>query len=265
MAKFCPVCKKDIGVFTGKVKLKDGEYVCTKCWGKAGFNTWGDLTDKPLIYTAQDIINIVDDITSANVIISTFAPTSDIGPAAKFNDTTKQMILANHMFAYAGINSYKKFPEHYSLFNYDQIVDFEILENGSSIASGGLGRAAIGGILFGGVGAVVGASTRSFKGNCEELKIKVTVNNYKSPAFYIPLINSSTSKTSKEYKEKMKMAQDTLSKLQLITNMLSAPNNAKTPTADNKFEEIRQYKRLLEDGIITEKDFEAKKAELLGL
>lgn len=74
-----------------------------------------------------------------------------------FNDNTKQFIVApKSKFSYK--------PKDYLLFNYDQIVDFELLKDGSSIASGGLGRTAVGGLLFGGVGAIVGASTGRKKG-----------------------------------------------------------------------------------------------------
>ena len=171
------------------------------------------------------------------------------------------MILANHVFVYVTADPQRKRPENYTLFSYDQIVSFELLENGESVASGGIGRAALGGVLFGGVGAVVGASTRSYKSVCEELKIKVTVKDYKDPAFYIPLIAVQASKISSVYKERMKMAQNILSKLQLIT---SADTHRKSVSTD-KFEEIKKYKILLDEGIISQEEFECKKKELLNL
>ena len=39
------------------------------------------------------------------------------------------------------------------------ILDFELLEDGNSVIKGGLGRAVVGGALFGGVGAIVGGTT----------------------------------------------------------------------------------------------------------
>lgn len=261
MAKICAGCGKEMGMFNGKVQVKDKEYFCNSCWEKAGFNTWGDLMDKPQMYTSKDIIEMIKGSKTHDSIIKDFVVTADICPSAKFNDDTKQMILADHAFVYVTSDPQNKRAENYTLFSYDQIVSFELLENGESVASGGIGRAALGGILFGGVGAVVGASTRSYKSVCEELKIKVTVKDYKDPAFYIPLIIIGTNKSSSEYKEKMKMAQNILSKLQLITSV-SAPE--KTETMD-KFEEIKKYKNLLDEGIISQEDFENKKKELLNL
>ena len=63
-----------------------------------------------------------------------------------------------------------------------------------SIAKGGIGRAAVGGILFGGAGAIVGASTRKQKEVCDSLQVKVTVKGYKDPAFFIKLISTGTKK-----------------------------------------------------------------------
>lgn len=50
----------------------------------------------------------------------------------------------------------KKNPK---IYKYSDIVDYELLEDGESITKGGLGRAVVGGALFGGVGAVVGGVT----------------------------------------------------------------------------------------------------------
>lgn len=57
------------------------------------------------------------------------------------------------------------------------------------------------------------------------------------------------------------MAQNILSKLQLITNS----SNNKKSVSEDKFDEIRKYKALLDDGIISQEDFENKKKELLKL
>ena len=38
MAKICAGCGKEMGMFNGKVQVKDKEYFCNSCWEKAGFN-----------------------------------------------------------------------------------------------------------------------------------------------------------------------------------------------------------------------------------
>ena len=85
----------------------------------------------------------------------------------------------------------KKNPK---IYNYSDIVDFELLEDGESITKGGLGRAITGGLLFGGIGAVVGGITggKRSKSICNSLKIKITVNDMRSPVVYINLLATAT-------------------------------------------------------------------------
>ena len=45
------------------------------------------------------------------------------------------------------------------VFNFNDVVSYELIQDGESITKGGVGRAVAGGILFGGVGAVVGGLT----------------------------------------------------------------------------------------------------------
>lgn len=37
MAKFCPICGKKLGLFSGKVVISNGA-VCVTCWGRAGLS-----------------------------------------------------------------------------------------------------------------------------------------------------------------------------------------------------------------------------------
>ena len=161
-------------------------------------------------------------------------------------------------------------PSNYILFDYDQLVDFELLEDGASVVSGGIGQAVAGGVLFGGVGAVVGGITgKRNEQVCRELKVKMTVKGYKDPAFYINLITFpvEVKKDSLEYAALMKQAQAVVSKLQLIAESESE-NQSRNEGSINKTdvtEELRKFKGLMDDGIITQEEFNAKKKELLGL
>lgn len=44
--------------------------------------------------------------------------------------------------------------------DFEQIIDCKITENSNIISGGGLGRAVAGGVIAGGVGAIVGANTK---------------------------------------------------------------------------------------------------------
>ena len=54
-------------------------------------------------------------------------------------------------------------------------------------------------------------------------------------------------------------------KIERVTKVLAEECNGSTQKNTDAFEEIRKYKELLEDGIITEEEFNNKKKQLLGL
>lgn len=72
------------------------------------------------------------------------------------------------------------------------------------------------------------------------------------------------------YRQIVKNVEEVMSVLQII----SKDNNAKSVPQNNPVDvgivysdadEIRKYKALLDDGIITQEEFDAKKKQLLGL
>lgn len=64
-------------------------------------------------------------------------------------------------------------------YNYEDILSFELLEDGETITSGGLGRAVVGGLAFGAAGAIVGGVTggKKSKSLCTSLSIKISIND----------------------------------------------------------------------------------------
>jgi hypothetical protein len=147
------------------------------------------------------------------------------------------------------------------LYDYEDIADFELLEDGNSVASGGLGRALVGGALFGGAGAVVGAVTRKNKEFCNSLKAKITINNMKAPVVYITFIEHKTKTKSDAYKSAYEQAQECMSILQLICNQTK--DSTKQKPDNNVAEDIMKYKNLLDAGAITEEEYNNKKKQLL--
>ena len=104
-------------------------------------------------------------------------------------------------------------------------------------------------------------------GKCKSLRIKITLNNMNHPVEYIDLIHNTTvSKNSGYYKERYSYAQEILSVMQIMTSQNKTPNASHTSSVQQSAaDEIRKYKELLDDGIITEAEFNAKKRQLLNL
>lgn len=133
---------------------------------------------------------------------------------------------------------------------------------------GGLGKAAVGGALFGGVGAVVGGSTGSKKTKqvCEKLNIKITLKNMNNPIQYIHLINSPTKKDSMIYKSIYSTAQECLASLQVMCDSVQANAPVESNVSGlSQADELLKFKQLLDSGVITQEEFDAKKKQLLGL
>ncbi|MBR1973017.1 MAG: SHOCT domain-containing protein [Oscillospiraceae bacterium] len=200
-------------------------------------------------------------VGSAQASARKFSPTKIIGNYLAVDENNRQWAIGKGVFS----PFEKAIP-----YSYEDLVDFELLEDGSSITKGGLGRAVVGGMLFGHTGAVVGSITgkKKTKQTCTNLEIKITVNNADNHTHYIRLISSSTQRESHTYKTEFRTAQDILALLQLIchqrdTGKENAPQSPQQPASS--VDELRKYKQLWDDGIISEEEFQAKKKQLLGL
>lgn len=256
--KTCDICGKEMGLMTMKIKLSDG-CICDSCFQKCGFEpTFGNMSQAKNM-TLDNFKSYYATFENNREKIENFTPTQIINEMIKIDDNSKTLILANKTY-------FRYKPSCYTLFNFDQIIDFELLEDGESIASGGLGRAAVGALTFGAAGAVLGGITgkKKTKGTCTSMEIKITVKGYSRPTFYIKLINSETKKDSLVYKATEKTAQDILSALQLIVDTQNAASDSVQSVSSSSADEIRKFKELLDDGIITEEEFNSKKKELLG-
>ena len=65
------------------------------------------------------------------------------------------------------------------MFKFDEVLNYELTEDGETIIKGGLGRAVVGGALFGGVGAVVGGITGKKKGKqvVKSMRLRISLRN----------------------------------------------------------------------------------------
>lgn len=163
----------------------------------------------------------------------------------------------------------------FDAYTFTQLNSYELLENGSAITSGGLGigRAIVGGVLLGGVGAVLGGVTKKRKQTnyVESLKIFVTFKNTKKTSTTIDYIKKKQEK-DKKYEKILLNAQETLSGFDFITNYLENSHHETLIGSVNNLsnenssaDELRKFKALLDDGIISDREFEEKKNRILNL
>ena len=156
------------------------------------------------------------------------------------------------------------------IFRFEEIRSFDLMQDDSAVISGGVGAAVAGGLLLGGVGAIVGSNVgkRKQRKVVENLFLKINFKSLDFPCVIIPYIDKPVKVSSNDYKKAFSAAQETVSCLELIIDAVEHQGtnpalNAPTST-DNVAEQLMQFKQLLDAGVITEEEFAAKKAELLS-
>lgn len=259
MKKQCGVCQKPLGLTSLKAKLIDG-IVCHKCWTKAGLDTRPNVLARGTSnqYNVDTVREMLAVKAENQALIDNFVPTKKIKKVA-FDDKNHYLLI-------------QRKRNDAEIYRYDQLVSYELLEDGESVSKGGLGRAAVGGVLFGGVGAIVGSVTggKKTKSNCTSLEVKVTIRNSPRQTLYLQFITIETPKRGIVYKSMYKAAQDTMAALQLaIESVNDKTTQENTENADkmtiSAADEILKFKQLLDEGIITADEFAAKKKQLLDL
>lgn len=158
------------------------------------------------------------------------------------------------------------------VYSFSDLISYEVIEDGQEIVSSNAGNAAVGGILFGTVGAVVGAAgKREVTKTCNDLHIEITVNNIDSPLHILHIISGEEiQRDSDEYKHKISLARSILSLLAFVkANAEEKPSAAAQPKIEapkqTVYDELEKLYDLKEKGIITEEEFQKKKESLLWI
>ena len=136
-------------------------------------------------------------------------------------------------------------------YRYEQIVDFELLENGSVIDTAlGLREQ-----------YEMNASSINV-GLCSSLVIKIILRDSSESSIYVSFIDGKPVRQDSYLYQTIYMGvQNTLSKLELAMDQVSdKPQTSNISGAD----EIVKYKKLLDEGIISQEEFETKKTQILN-
>ena len=256
----CPICGLSTGALSKSSAKYKGVYVCQNCSKKlsdAGIFLL-KLKDYPL-EQLQEIVGVSKETLQAHLNeVATFQATKKVGNFIYFNDESKKFAIPK-----VGLGST---IQDLKIYKYSDILDYELLEEGSSISKGGVGRALVGAALFGSVGAIVGGSTgHKQQGTCSKLQIKITMNSMDTPTVYINFIESETKKNGMIYKQLYAQAQEVLSLLNIIVQSDKPATEVATESKKDVSvaDEILKFKRLLDMGAISQEEFDAKKRQLL--
>ena len=230
----CNICNSKIP-FMGKFKVKDG-IICGSC---------SNLSSSYRTDTIEILKKYYQDNEKRKKIFhETQRLKSILSDIVLIDDTNRLFYIVP-----------KRKDFNYFIYSFDEIISHEIAYPNTitkTETKGGISRAIIGTAVAGPVGAVVGASTAK--------QVSTTANG--RGLFYLNLNTISGNK--KIYVDAPPLGfSDFLDKI--IAENNSRVQNTYISTITDPTKEILKYKELLDKGIITEKEFEKKKTELLNL
>lgn len=173
------------------------------------------------------------------------------------------------------LGAYSYYESESVVLKFEQILDFEIFENGNSVVSSKTGSAIVGGLLFGGLGAIAGASgSRIISDNCKTLKLNIYTTDVTNSVVTLDLLDKGIEKNSTEY-ENLK---DTINKMIGFLKIARESNrqaerkedkkviveNIEDINQNNNLSKLKELAQLKEQGIITDKEFEESKKKILS-
>ncbi|MDQ0482448.1 SHOCT domain-containing protein [Guptibacillus hwajinpoensis] len=197
---------------------------------------------------------------------------------------------ANHDFDLRkSFNMSLNYPVNYSSFSYDykDILESEVIIDGATITktsrSSQVGGAILGGVLAGGVGAIIGglSGKSSSTEKVKSIQLKVIVNNTQDPLRIIHFLNVSTpmdrnkqnfinaNKEVMHWQSLLKVVIDIADKQdkqdRQIKEVIEVKETIEQPTkALVSADEIRKLHDLMKEGIITQEEFDSQKHKMFS-
>ena len=266
----CPVCNEDM--FIAIAELKDDKLICCHCAEDQRFI----IQECP--ECKKEILNIIKMIHKG-VFICDYC---GYKMAKNINSVrTKKAVYISTGELNQGIVKFVDELEVVAFFvektkrveviNYSDILQCDIVENGVTdiTTSSGVGRAIVGGIIAGGVGAVVGASTRGSKTReiINKLSLQIILKNSKTPLYTYDILQKPVDKDTFLYKDAREIISRIFAHLSVV---IEGNKTRKTENSTINIENtdvlmlIAKMDELWKAGVLTEEEFVMKKKELLA-
>nr|WP_297936707.1 SHOCT domain-containing protein [uncultured Lachnoclostridium sp.] len=262
----CIVCNQPISIFGVHIDCKDGS-ICTNCIKKNKYVLISQY-NKSINFADLDLETIskysarreaeLNEITNfkADLEVSSYAKTY-----AKFNDKEQKAIFLTTSPLFG-----KPTNNEWEIVNYNQICRVDVIRDNNIVTSSdGAGKALAGGLLFGATGALIGGASakKTSVHSLKNLKVNITVSDYPTPLITIPIVTSETRSFVDNY---LSTADNIAAKCNLIIQKSQEESNQKEESASSiNINELKELKALMDEGIITEEEFTAKKKKILGI
>lgn len=174
-------------------------------------------------------------------------------------------------------------PSDIHVLRYSDIVSISYEENGSDVFNKGIGGAVVGGLLFGGVGAIVGGNTAKATQNKEVriMNIKILLKSTSNSTIILKIYEAGRDgavlETKKDadrihYEGLMKEVSGIKDIFSIIIDivdkniaMQKAASAVQTQTSASVADELIKLAKLKDAGVLSEEEFNAQKAKLLNM
>lgn len=174
-------------------------------------------------------------------------------PVMYFNDELRQI------FTYSNWGWKKS-----EIINYDDIIKLVTINDLTDKKGHPLIKAAAGGALIGGIGAILGAMSGGTKTKGLINKLELDLYLKDKTVFHLNLVDPSLPQKTTSDTGKTAIADFDNWKVKIDEIINLNELNSKENSNDN-INDLKQLKQLADDGVITQDEFEAKKKQILGL
>lgn len=248
-ATSCDVCGAEFDAVNPEKHALSSGFICNKCFLS--------LSSKGVVDVSKMTSDSIKNLIAFN--------TNKIIGALHIDDNNKKWYISRTLMpglTKPGI-----------IHNFSEIESSEIIEDGGTIETvkkSGLGRAVVGGMLFGGAGAIVGGVTGKSKGVTKpfvnNMSIRIQLKGGVGSVSH-ELISTQTPTSSPAYKNAIEQAKNIVSAIESMINAeaeIYEPDNISNNNI-SVADELAKFKKLLDDGILTQEEFDKKKQHLLDI
>lgn len=274
----CPVCGSTIKKYNRMFERKPPKGICALCKNKLTESTKFQLSDAVICKECEEkslsnlshphrrtLATMKEAIQLAQryrMQINSFSTTDSAFDRLFVDSNNKKWYVAN-----------AKSSDYHTpvIFEYGELLDYTISQNQTTIQKSGAGKAVVGGLLFGGIGAIAGGlSGRKTQEAICELSITIKVKSEWVDSIKIEIIKDIVEYGTARYNLYMAHFDSLITLLDEIlaeNGRISSSKSANEPQTMNPSpaDELLKYKQLLDCGAITQEEFDAKKKQLLNL
>jgi hypothetical protein len=160
--------------------------------------------------------------------------------------------------------------------SYKDLLASEIYEDGLSVTktsrTSQVGSALVGGLLFGGVGAVIGglSGKTSTSDKIKRIDLRLTVNSTQSPIHDVNFLNTEGERGGLIYNEAIQKARHWHGLVEVLIKRADEEDRKQINTFESKkvemtsvADELTKLVKLKKEGVLTESEFAEQKANLL--